>query len=63
MLEMIPQEGNRLGREPCFSLYHGYGREANRGRERGDSDGVIGSEMDLKREIKGRRKRERGREN
>lgn len=63
MLEMTPQEGDRQGRERCFSLYHGYGKYRERD---GDRDGVIASEMDLKgrreEEIKGQRERARERE-
>lgn len=55
MPEMIPQESDRQGTEPCFSLYHSCGRGANRE----DKDGVGGSEADLweKREDKGKEQR------
>lgn len=60
---MIPPERDRQGREPYFSLYHGYGREAN--RERGGGGGQRRSDRkgnyfkEKKREIKGKKERER----
>lgn len=62
MPEMIPQERDRQGREPCFSLYHVYGREANRQRGRNRDSDRKGNEREKEREIKGQGENERERQ-